>query len=116
MTRINSPIKRLLAALVVFVVVIGAFRLAMVPTEITGYRALDDYNLALQVVGSKAQWRGATVDETASTVTIGLAEISVQGPGFDDDIVFVTIRLRDPLGSRTVVDSLTGDPVFRLGQ
>ena len=106
--------RRLLVSLVVVAVVIGGFRLAMVPIPITGYRALDDYNLALQVVGSQAQWRGATVDETASTVTIGLAEIWVHGPGFDDEIVFVALRLHDPLGSRIVVDSLTGGPVIRL--
>jgi hypothetical protein len=100
--------QRLLAIVIVVVLAAGGTRLAMAPTPVTGYRALDDYNLALQIIGSRAQWRGVTVDETDAAVTIDLKEIWVHGPGFDDDIAYFAVRLTEPLGTRNVINAATG--------
>jgi hypothetical protein len=106
--------QRLLAIAIVTVIAIGGARLAMAPTPIMGYRLLDDYNVALQIIGSKAQWRGVTVDETVAAVTIDLREIWVHGPGFDDDIAYVAVRLTEPLGTRNVINAATGMRVAAL--
>ena len=103
--------KRLLAGIIVIAIVIAGVRLAMGSTPILGYRLLDDYNLAVQVIGSQAQWRDVTVEETATTVKVDLKEIWIHGPGFDDAIAYVAIRLREPLGARTVVDAASGTRV-----
>lgn len=111
MPHLSRSARRWVLALTVIALVAAAVRLSISSTPIVGYRVLDDYNLALRVIGSHAQWRGATIEETPSEVSIGLQEISIRGPGFDDDVAYVAVRLHDPLGSRTVVDVLTGDPI-----
>jgi len=111
----GSTTKRLISAAVVIAIVAGAARLAMTQTPIVGYRPVDDFNLAIQVTGDQPQWRGATISETDSTVTIDLREIWFHGPGFDDTIAYVLVRLQQPLGTRTVVDASSGLPVRRMG-
>ena len=101
-------------AVVIIALIAGGVRLTMTHTYPVGYCLLDDYNLAVQVIGAKAQWRGVTVDETDSTVSIDLKEISIRGPGFDDGITYVVVRLNDPLGNRTVIDASTAAAVQLL--
>jgi hypothetical protein len=111
-------VRRVVVAVVVVALLAAVFtlgvRLATAPTPIAGYRLIDDYNIAVQITGSKAQWRDVSVAETATTVTITLREIWIHGPGFDDAIAYVALRLREPLGTRTVVDSITGQLVRLL--
>jgi hypothetical protein len=109
-----SRARWLLTTIVVLALLIGAVRLAMTPTPITGYRVLDDYNVAIQITGSKAQWRGVTVEETPSAVTVDLKEISLRLAGFDDDIAYVSIRLQSPLADRAVIDASSGSAVRRV--
>ena len=107
-------VRTIVAVAVVLVLVAGGIRLALAPTPLNGYRQLDDYNIAVRIAGSKAQWRDFVVVETDSTVTVGLKEIWFHGPGFDDEIAYVAIRLRNPLGIRTVIDASTGETISLL--
>src|SRR3954447_10882818 len=108
--------RRGLAGVRATAIVVGGIRLGMTATPIWGYRVLDDYNIAVQIVGIRAQWRSVAVEETDSTVTVSLQEIWIHGPAFDDELNYVAIRLHDPLGTRTLVDGATGNRILLLSQ
>jgi hypothetical protein len=107
----------LLIAVIVVAVVIAGVRLAVTRTAVSGYRVIDDYNLALQVIGANPTWRRVTVEtETASDVTVGISEISLRlGAGFGDErIAYVVMTLNEPLGARRLIDASTGVEIPRL--
>jgi hypothetical protein len=109
--------RRLIVGAIIVVVVIAALRLAITPTFVSGYRVLDDYNLALQVTGASPTWRAVTVlTETASDVTIGITEMDFRfGAGFGDErIAYVVVRLTDPIGTRRVLGASNGAEITRL--
>jgi hypothetical protein len=108
--------RRLVVAAVAVALVIVALRLAITTVDPVGYRVIDDFNVAVQVIGGHPTWRAATsVEETSSTVTVGVSEMWLRlGPGFDDTISYLVVRLNDPLGTRTLVDAATGSPIPRL--
>ena len=102
---------------VLAVIAAAAIRLAVTPTFVGGYEVLDEYNIALRVLGASPTWRALTTHtETSTEVTIGLSEISLQlGPGFGDErVAYVAVRLRDALADRDVVDATTGILIPRI--
>lgn len=111
--------RRLLLVAAVAVIGFAAVRLAVRPVHVSGYQQIDDYNIALEVIGASPTWRGVTEHaETPSEVVLGVSQISFQvGAGFGDErIAYVAIRLRDPLGERVVVDASTGTAITRLSR
>ena len=108
--------RRLLVAAVVLVA-LATVRLAVVrPAHIGGYRVIDDYNIALQVLGASPTWRGVTEQtETGSTVTVAVSHITFEfGAGFGDErIAYVAVRLSEPLGDRQVIDATSGTAIPR---
>lgn len=108
--------RAVVLGVIALLVVAGAVRLAVTPTYIAGYAVLDDFNIAVQVTGGHPTWRAVTtLTETSTTVTLGISEASLQlGPGFDDDIAYVAVRLASPLADRTVVDAGSGEAIRRL--
>src|ERR1044071_1526845 len=104
--------KKLLVAGVAVLLGLAAIRLAVVPTSMTGYVPIDDYNVAIAVIGGEPVWRAVTaLHETTSTVEIAIDEIrSLQlGAGLGDErIAYVAVRLNEPLGSRQVVNRSSG--------
>jgi hypothetical protein len=109
--------RRWFVAFTIVVVLVAGLRLAVTRTYVGGYRVVDDYNLALQVIGANPTWRSITVQtETPSDVTIGMSEMNLGlGPRFiDERIAYVIVTLTDPLGTRRVVDSSNGVGITRL--
>ena len=109
--------RRLITVAVIAALVITAVRLAVTAVFVAGYRVIDDYNIALEVTGAQPTWRAITAQtETTAEIAIGLSEISLQfGPGFGDErIAYVVVNLRDPIGTRRVVDASTGAEIPRL--
>jgi len=105
---------RILVALVGIVVLAAVgLRLAVTPSYIGGYRVVDDYNIALQVIGARTTWRAVTIDqETSQSVTVGVSEATLQiGAGFDDRIAYVVVQLAEPLAGRTVINATTGSQI-----
>ena len=112
--------RRLLVAAAVAVVGLAILRLTLVrPTHIGGYRQIDDYNIALQVIGANPTWRGVTeLTETGSTVTVAVSHVTFQfGAGFGDErIAYVAVRLSEPLASRQVIDATSGTAIPHISQ
>lgn len=110
MTRRRAVVA---AVLIVLVLAVG---LSVKTPHVYGYRVIDDYNIALQVVGARPLWRAVTTEtETSSTVTIGVSELWFElAPGFDDRIAYVVAGLADPLGTRSVIDASTGAAIPEL--
>ena len=109
--------RRLLIAAVTVIALIAALRSAMTATFFSGYRIVDDRNLAIQVLGAHPTWRAITVlKETSSDDTVGMSEISFRlGPGFGDErLAYMVVTLSDPLGARRVLDASTGAEIPRL--
>jgi len=102
--------RRLIVVAVIVAVVLVGVRLSITSVHPGGYRVIDDYNIALMMAGAHPTWREVTsVDETSSTVTVGVSEIYLQfGPGFDDTISYEVVRLSQPLAGRQVVDASDG--------
>ena len=108
--------RRLAIAAIVLLVVLGGLRLAVTQTYVHGYRLVDDYNIALLVTGANPTWRAVTeLQETPTEVTVRISEMSLRlGPGSGDERPGeVAITLRDPLGTRRVVDASTGIEIWR---
>jgi hypothetical protein len=79
------------------------------------YRVIDQHTLVVGAETEDGEWTRVTgVDETATTVTIAVkglqAPIRGAGGGGGQGIEF-PVRLRDPIGSRTVVDGSRGEVV-----
>ncbi len=112
--------RRVLVAALVVLIGLAAIRLAIRPVHVLGYREIDDYNIAVQVIGASPLWRGVTEQkESASAVAVAVSEInSFQfGAGFGDErIAYVAIRLSDPLAGRPVIDALSGTDIPLIQQ
>ena len=101
---------------VVGVLAVGYVRLADVPFPMWSYRVVDDRTIEVETVTGPATWtRVTSLTETAGSVSVSVGEIGVPLPlaGYGDDIVWLTVTLHDPLGSRLVIDSASGQPVPR---
>ena len=112
--------KRLVVVAAAALIAVAVVRLAVHPTFIGGYRQIDDYNIALQVVGASPTWRAITAQsESVFEVTVGVSEIGMLqfGAGFGDErIGYVVVTLREPLAGRQVVDASTGLAIPRVAQ
>jgi hypothetical protein len=110
--------RRLLVAGAAALIALAVLRLAVHPTLVSGYRTIDEYNIALQVLGARPTWRGINEQtETASEVRLGVNEIGMLqfGAGFGDErIGYVVVTLRDPLGGRTVIVASSGLALKRI--
>jgi hypothetical protein len=109
--------RRLLVVATVALVALAVMRLAIRPTHVFGYREIDDYNIALQVIGASPVWRGLTEQsETSSTVIVAVSHVTFQfGAGFGDErIAYLAVRLGEPLGSRQVIDATSGTAIPRI--
>jgi hypothetical protein len=105
---------RWIVLVVVLVLALGVVRLADKSFPIYDYRVIDDHTIVIGTVTGPWTWtRVTTVTETTSSVTVGVSSISAPGPGFGDDILELTVTLRDPIGDRTVIDASDGLPVRR---
>lgn len=90
-------------------------RLADKAYAVWEYRIVDDHTIVVASVTGPWTWIRVTgVAETPASVTVSVSSISFQfGPGFGDDIAWLVVTLRDPIGDRTVIDATTGQPVPR---
>ena len=106
--------------MVVALITVAVVRLAIHSTFVGGYRQIDEYNIALQVLGASPTWRAITAQtETPSEVTVGVSEIGMLqfGAGFGDErIGYVVVTLREPLAGRQVVNAATGLAIPRISQ
>ena len=104
------------AAFVVVVSVVLGLRDLDRPAPLFGYKILDDHNIAVQTVSGPSAWtRLDSLTETTVSVTVGVT--SWTAPllaGSGDDISWIAVRLRDPIGTRTVVDASSGQPLALL--
>jgi hypothetical protein len=114
--RLPRPRRRWIAAAVVLVIVVTAFRLLGSASRIDYYRVVDDGTLVVGTVEGPGAWtRVTSITETPSTATIIVSSFLVRSlPGTDVGIqVESVVELRDPIGGRTVVDGSRGEPVQR---
>lgn len=108
--------RRRVAAAVILVVVVTAVRLLDSASRIYYYRVIDDRTLVVGTVTGPVAWtRVTSVSETPSTVAITVSSLSIQlGPGTAVGYAVESVaKLRDPIGSRTVIDGSGGLAVQR---
>ena len=79
------------------------------------YRVVDQHTIVVGAETDSSSWttRVTSVVEAAATVTVTVRELPSplwNGAGGGQGIEFV-VKLRDPLGSRTVVDGSSGEVV-----
>ena len=103
--------RRLIALGAVVVPAVGAIRSLDSPSWIFYYRVVDDHTLVVGTVTGPGAWtRVTSITETPSTVTITVSSLVVQiGAGTASGVhAESTATLRDPVGSRTVIDGSSG--------
>ena len=85
--------------------------------HIPSYHVVDDRTIVLDMSAPDSGWTRVTgVVESSTEVTITVSTIEWQlGPGFiNDHAVGLTVTLKDPLGSRPVIDVSSGAVVRRV--
>ena len=108
--------RRWLVVVVVLLLLVAAFRALDGASWIYYYRVVDDRTLVVgTVTGPRAWTRVTSVIETPTTVTITVNSLVVQiGGGTAVGIsVESTATLHDRIGSRSVIDGSSGQPVKR---
>ena len=103
-------------AVVVVLLVVMAVRLLDNASWVSYFRVVDDQTLVVGTVTGPGAWtRVTSVIETPSTVTITVSSLLIQlGPGTAVGVPVESVAsLRDPLGSRTVIDGSSGLAVVR---
>ena len=109
--------RRWVAALViVLAVTVVAVRSLDSASWIYYYRVVDEHTLVVGTVTGPGAWtRVTSVAETPSTITITVSSLEFRlGPGTAVGVsVESTAKLRDPIGSRTVIDGSSDLPVQR---
>ena len=106
--------RRFLAIGIVLILVLASLRAIDNPSPIAYYRVVDAHTLSVGTISGHNAWARATaLSETASTVTITVGVLLLQlGPGTADGVpVLAEVKLRDPIGGRTVIDGFTGQTV-----
>ncbi len=106
--------RRLVAIALIAVLAVGVVRLADRRLTIGYYRLVGDRTLVVGAgVAGHTFWARLTgVDESPTTVTVTVSELVPIVSNTHSPTEFV-VELRDPLGSRTVIDATNGDPVPR---
>ncbi|MEA2526303.1 MAG: hypothetical protein QOF73_3530 [Thermomicrobiales bacterium] len=98
----------------VLLLILGSIRLLDRPAPIFYYRVVDDRTLALGLVSGPGTWTRLTVsEEGAETVRLEVSSLSAPLPGTGGDEIEVTIKLRDPIGAKAVIDLSSGLEVPR---
>ena len=103
--------RRVIALVAVAVLVVGAIRSLDSPSWIFYYRVVDDHTLVVGTVAGPGGWtRVTSVTETPATVTITVSSLVVQiGAGTASGVLVESnATLRDPIGSRSVIDGSSG--------
>lgn len=116
--RIPKPRRRWIVLLTILFVVVGLVVGSILGSDravwIFYYRVVDQQTLVIGAETDNTSWtRVTSVVETATTVTItvrGLEAPIRNGAGTGQGIEFI-VKLRDPIGSRTVVDGSSGQVV-----
>lgn len=120
--RIPRPRRRWIVAFVIVFLATGLVAGFVIGVILPGravridyYRVVDQQTLVVGAETENGEWtRVTSVVETASTVTIAVrglqAPIRGAGGGGGQGIEFI-VKLRDPIGSRTVVDGSRGQVV-----
>jgi len=101
---------------VIVAVLFTSYRLLDSHTYIYHYRVVDDHTIAVGTVSGPGAWaRVTSVTETSTTVTIIVSNFYFQlGPSTDVGIGYESMAtLKDPLGSRIVIDGKDGHTVDR---
>lgn len=76
------------------------------------YCLQDERTILLDVPSGPATWtRIGSVVESVDSVVIEVRELRAPLPGTGGEIVWLTVRLSEPLGSRPVIDASTGSPM-----
>lgn len=99
---------------IIVVLALVAFRLLDQPLALQSYRLLDPQTLAVEGLGApRASTHVTGVTETAETVTITVNAFTLElGPVTSSaGRLYATVYLVEPLGSRTVIDGSTGQPI-----
>jgi hypothetical protein len=112
--RRGSRWKKWLTLAVVLVVAVLGLRALDRTIPIIAYSVIDERTLVVGVAGNgNAGTRVTAIEEGPSSVTISASMFHFQpGPGTAASIPMeLTVRLRSPLGSRSVVDGNTGATV-----
>ncbi len=105
-----------IAIAVLLILVVTVRPLLDSASRIYYYRVSDDRTLIVGTVTGPIAWtRVTSIVETPSTVTITVSSLSVQlGPGTALGYNVESVaKLRDPIGSRAVMDGSSGLPVQR---
>ena len=108
--------RRWIAVAVALVVLVAAVRLLDGASWIYYYRVVDDRTLVVGIITGPGAWtRVTSVTETPATVEITVNSLLVQlGPGTAVGVPVESVAtLRDPIGTRTVIDGSSGLPVLR---
>lgn len=109
--------RRWIVLAVVVAVLFTSYRLLDSHTYIYYYRVVDDQHLAVGTVSGPGAWaRVTSVTETSTTVTIIVSNFYFQlGPSTDVGIEYESVAtLKEPLGSRIVIDAKDGHTVDRV--
>jgi hypothetical protein len=114
-TRMPRLRRRWIVLVAVLIMALAYVRLADASYAVYQYRVVDDHTFQISSVTGPWTWTRVTgVTETTSSVIVSVNSISFQfAPGFGDDIVWLVVTLRDPIGDRTVIDASSGLPVPR---
>jgi hypothetical protein len=108
--------RRWITAAAVLLLVIVAVRLLDGASWIYYYRVVDDRTLVVgTITGPGACTRVTSVAETPATVEITVNSLEVQlGPGTAEGVPVESVAtLRDPIGTRAVIDGSSSLPVLR---
>jgi hypothetical protein len=114
--RLARVRRRWITVAVVLLLVIVAVRLLDSASWIYYYRVVDDQTLVVGTVTGPGAWTRVTnVTETPATVTIIVSSFLIQfAPGTAVGVPVESVAtLRDPIGTRTVIDGSSGVPVLR---
>lgn len=112
-----ARIRRPLAAAAV-IVVLGALAVWLQDRAIyQGIYCLQaERTIILPVASGPGTWtRIGSVVESADSVVVEVRELRAPLPGTGGEILWLTVRLSEPLGSRTVIDAVTGQPMTAGG-
>jgi hypothetical protein len=120
MTIPRPRLRWIVVATILFVAFAGCTVGWIVETDlavrIDYYRLVDEHTLVVGAETEDRSWtRVTSVVETTTTVTITVRElqapIRMGGTGVGGGGIELIVKLRDPIGSRTVVDGSSGEVV-----
>ncbi len=106
-----------LVALLVLAAAVAVIRYEDRAGPFNFYQLVDERTIEVDVFAPDTGWTRVTgVVESSTEVTITVSTLEWQlGPGYiNERPAALTVMLKDPLGSRAVVDASTGEVVRRL--